>query len=103
MADTYRQDFVEYRKKKNTRFAAYLDTFGFKKEADQIRNDQSILTETEFNVTKTWTEYVNRLIGAIIGLLIIINFIASIKYARKENFHEENSRSIAAKVELRIK
>jgi cytochrome c oxidase assembly protein subunit 15 len=82
LADTYKQDFVEYRKNKNIRFAAYLDFLGFEKKADQVRNDQTILTETEFNVSKTWTEYINRLIGAIIGLLIIINFIASIKYAR---------------------
>jgi cytochrome c oxidase assembly protein subunit 15 len=84
LADTYKQDFVEYRKDKNTRFAGYLDILGFKKKADQVRNDPSILTETEFNVTKTWIEYINRLIGVIIGLLIIINFIASIKYARND-------------------
>jgi len=84
LADTYKQDFVEYRKNKNLRFASYLDVMGFSEKAQQIRNDQSILMETEFNVSKTWTEYVNRLIGAIIGLLIIINFIASWKFMKKE-------------------
>lgn len=84
LADTYKQDFVEYRKNKNLKFASYLDVMGFKKKAQQVRNDKSILTETEFNVSKTWTEYINRLTGAIIGLLIIINFMASWKFIKKE-------------------
>jgi cytochrome c oxidase assembly protein subunit 15 len=84
LANTYKKDFVEYRRNKNLRFATYLDVMGFTEKAEQVRNDQSILAETEFNVSKTWTEYVNRLIGAIIGLLIIINFIASWKFLKKE-------------------
>jgi len=84
LVDTYKQDFVEYRRNKNLRFATYLDVMGFTEKAEQVRNDQSILAETEFNVSKTWTEYINRLIGAIIGLLIIINFIASWKFLIKE-------------------
>ena len=84
LAETYKQDFVEYRRNKNIRFASYLDVLGFKDKAEQVRNDQSILAETEFNVSKTWTEYVNRLIGAIIGLLIIINFVVSRKFLRED-------------------
>jgi cytochrome c oxidase assembly protein subunit 15 len=84
LADTYKEDFVEYRRNKNIKFAAYLDFMGFKEKANQVRNDQSILTETEFNVSKTWTEYINRLIGAVIGLLIIVNFIASRKLLNED-------------------
>ena len=80
LANTYKEDFVEYRRNKNIKFAAYLDVMGFEEKAEQVRNDQSILTETEFNVSKTWTEYNNLLIGAVIGLLIIINFLASWKF-----------------------
>lgn len=36
----------------------------------------------DFNVAKTWTEYINRLIGVIIGLLITATFATSIKYRR---------------------
>jgi cytochrome c oxidase assembly protein subunit 15 len=34
----------------------------------------------EFNVLKTWTEYVNRLIGVLVGLLITATFIQSFRY-----------------------
>jgi cytochrome c oxidase assembly protein subunit 15 len=33
-----------------------------------------------FNVQKTWTEYINRLIGVVIGLLITTTFVSSIRY-----------------------
>jgi cytochrome c oxidase assembly protein subunit 15 len=36
----------------------------------------------EFNAFKTWTEYVNRLIGVLIGLLITATFALSVKYRR---------------------
>ena len=47
-------------------------------ESDLPRNYQEIYAdlgyaETRFNVVKTWTEYVNRLIGVGIGLLIFHN------------------------------
>ncbi len=38
--------------------------------------------EVEFNVVKTWTEYVNRLLGVFTGLLIFATLIASIPYLR---------------------
>ncbi|WP_148899356.1 COX15/CtaA family protein [Fodinibius salinus] len=37
---------------------------------------------SEFNVFKTWTEYVNRLIGVIIGLLITVTFALSFRYRK---------------------
>ncbi|GMU92329.1 MAG: hypothetical protein AMXMBFR4_13870 [Candidatus Hydrogenedentota bacterium] len=36
--------------------------------------------DTEFNAVKTWTEYINRLIGASIGLLVFLTLIASFAY-----------------------
>lgn len=39
---------------------------------------------SQFNVFKTWTEYINRLIGVIIGLLITTTFALSFRYRKKE-------------------
>lgn len=41
--------------------------------------------QSQFNVIKTWTEYINRLIGVIIGLLITATFILSFRYRKQEN------------------
>ena len=46
--------------------------------ADKIINDPSINEAEEFNVFKTWTEYINRLIGAIVGFSLIFIFISSV-------------------------
>lgn len=35
--------------------------------------------DVQFNVTKTWTEYLNRLLGALIGLFIFLTFVVSVK------------------------
>ncbi len=37
----------------------------------------------EFNVLNTWTEYLNRLAGAILGILIFVQFVFSIRLRKK--------------------
>lgn len=41
--------------------------------------------EVEFNVTKTWIEYANRLIGALTGIIVLATFIASLFYYWKKD------------------
>jgi len=40
--------------------------------------------DTEFNPLKTWTEYVNRLIGVSIGGLILLTLLYSIPYLKRD-------------------
>ena len=37
-----------------------------------------------FNAFKTWTEYVNRLIGVLVGFFIAANFLTSLRYRRSK-------------------
>jgi heme a synthase len=80
----YKEYYANNRHEKNVRFARYLNMFGMSEKADRLLNDETILEEADFNVYKTWTEYVNRLIGAVIGLLIFSTFIASIAYLKED-------------------
>ena len=83
LPENYREIYAAKRAAKNEKFSGYLETLGFAKLADRIRNDKSILIEAEFNKYKTWTEYINRLVGAIIGILIFATLVASFSYRRK--------------------
>ncbi|MDN3551704.1 COX15/CtaA family protein [Mucilaginibacter aquaedulcis] len=76
----YKQKYVDKRLAKNERFAKTLDVFGYSDLAKRIREDKSILLPEEFNAGKTWTEYVNRLIGAISGLFLLLSAIYSFSY-----------------------
>lgn len=76
----YKQVYAQQRADKNEKFVGYLRALGFDELGNQILNDPDILTEEEFNVTKTYIEYINRLIGAVIGLLIFGTFIMSFRY-----------------------
>lgn len=80
LPENYKQVYAEYRDKKNQRFARYLRMIGLGSTADQILNDPSVLEEADFNVTKTWIEYFNRVTGVIIGFLIFAVFVYSLKF-----------------------
>ncbi|MFD0794692.1 heme A synthase [Mucilaginibacter litoreus] len=80
----YKQTYADKRMAKNQKFAKMLDVFGYGDLANRIRNDKSILVPEEFNTARTWTEYVNRLVGAISGIFLLLCAVYSFKY-RKTN------------------
>lgn len=76
----YKEFYAEYRHEKNVRFARYLRILGMDDTADQLLNDESVRVEADFNPTKTWIEYFNRITGVIIGFLIFLVFVYSLKF-----------------------
>lgn len=79
----YKEKYVAERVAKNERFAKTLERMGQGHLADSIRHDESILQPETFNVAKTWTEYLNRLMGALTGFFLIGLAVSSFKYKKK--------------------
>lgn len=72
LPEDYQEIYLQKRIAKNERFVATLEKLGFEETAREIANDKSILIEQEFNPVKTWIEYINRLIGVLIGFFILL-------------------------------
>ncbi len=78
----YEEAYIEGREKKNERFARTLDFFSAHSLADALRNDKSILKHEPFNAAKTWTEYINRLIGAVTGIFLLLCAVFSTAFLK---------------------
>jgi heme a synthase len=78
----YKEIYLEKRIEKNNRFIVLLQRLGFQKTAKSISEDKSILIEEDFNAVKTWIEYINRIIGVLIGLLILLTVYKSFQWWR---------------------
>ena len=75
LPSNYKEIYSEKRAKKIERFGDFLISLGFEKEALELINDKSLLEEQDFNAFNTWTEYINRLCGALAGFAILIQMI----------------------------
>jgi heme a synthase len=82
LPENYKEEYAAYRHKKNEKFAKYLNALGLKETAEKILNDPAVKEESDFNPVKTWIEYVNRLTGVVIGILIFAVFVYSWRYRK---------------------
>lgn len=80
LPEGYEKIYVELREKKNQRLLGVLSSIGFTELAENVRNNVQVNEVTYFDAEKAWVEYLNRLVGVLIGTFIILNMIFSIRY-----------------------
>lgn len=88
LPENYRTSYIEKQLKKNQRFAKVLEAFGYTSLASKVKADTSIANrqQEEFNPTKTWTEYINRLVGVVTGILLLATAFYSFSYLKKSKW-----------------
>jgi len=79
----YEQKFLNERVEKNQRLVRLLNTLGLSGLSKRIENDPRVLETEPFSPAKAWVEYVNRLIGVLIGFLVLLNAIWSLQFWNK--------------------
>ena len=84
LPDNYLEVYKAKRIEKNQKLAGLLDNLGFEEVSASIFSHPSQYIETEFNVTKTWIEYLNRLVGVLIGFFIFLTVVFSFPYIRSD-------------------
>lgn len=76
----YKQVYTAQRVAKNQKLARTLEKLGFKQVAGNIFTHPTQYIETDFNATKTWIEYVNRLVGVLIGIFVFVTAVVALPY-----------------------
>ena len=80
----YKEIYTAQRVAKNQKLARTLQRMGFAQVAGSIFAHPTQYIETDFNPVKTWIEYVNRLLGALIGIFVFLTVVFALPYWRRE-------------------
>ncbi|GAA4316137.1 hypothetical protein GCM10023183_37230 [Nibribacter koreensis] len=84
LPDNYLEVYQAKRIAKNKRIGSMLESLGFTQVAKDIFDHPSQYIETAFNPTKTWIEYINRLVGVTIGILIFLTVVFAWPYKKND-------------------
>jgi len=80
----YKEIYTAQRVAKNQKLARTLQRLGFAQVAGSIFAHPTQYIETDFNAVKTWIEYLNRLLGALIGVFVLLTVVFAAPYLRRD-------------------
>jgi len=84
LPDDYREVFLNKRKAKIVKYSSFLNRIGMSDVSEALTKDPDLLKEEPFTATKTWIEYINRLMGFMAGNFLLIGFILSLFLWKKK-------------------
>ncbi|MEM7162694.1 MAG: COX15/CtaA family protein [Bacteroidota bacterium] len=82
----YKETFRAKRQRKLERFISTLEGLGFESSAQKMRDYEADVEEENFVALKTWIEFINRLMGALAGIFLVLGLVLSFKYWRKDKW-----------------
>ncbi len=80
----YKEIYTARRVAKNQKLARTLQRLGFTQVAGDIFAHPTQYIETDFNAVKTWIEYLNRVLGALIGVFVFLTVVFALPYLRRD-------------------
>jgi heme a synthase len=82
----YQETFKRERVRKLGRFTKLLEMVGFSELAEKVSKNEMVDESHEFNVSKAYIEYINRLFGALTGVVVFIAFWLSFYFFKTHKF-----------------
>ena len=76
----YRAQYYAARRTRNLRLAYALERLQLRHAAAQLRAEAAVFQSEPFDVTKAWIEYLNRLLGVLVGGLMLVTGLCSLSY-----------------------
>lgn len=73
----YTEIFLDKRKRKLEKYTSFLNRIGMSDIAVALSKDPDVLKPEPFVASKTWIEYINRLMGFMAGNFLLIGFFMS--------------------------
>jgi len=84
LPDNYEEIFLNKRKSKVERLVSFLENIGQQGKATQIAQASWLMEHHPYSFKKAYTEYINRVWGALTGIFTLITAVLSLNFLRSK-------------------